>query len=1263
MIVGVFCALMGTVLADDGTTTSSTTTAAPVVRVSIGSGAIGYVLSIAAFILLVSVYGVYYVSRLVRCNMLKDNKIFVPDERMTQRGFVVSRFGTGLKLCTWAFCVWLQTAMLMAVIGHYTDQWPFNLDRPAGSVDWDSFTRVFLSAWVSSICVAVLARVFRGRMESFYLRPSPLSVATYVKFTQVVDSDSMAVQHEEVLRVDPTPARHVDFLLRRYVWVGKEGLFMPGVFFSASGPRGSELEAVHRVGGLSLASVLDRIVAFGRNEVVLTIPNLWRMLGAELLTFFYIYQISVCWLPLYWDYITAGLLLLCIIVASAIIKVVMERRAKLELASLATLHGYVWAKRDSHWTRITSEEIAVGDLVCVSADSVLADCVLISGTALLDESSLSGETMPVSKFFYSRGSGPDLCLSPENVEYRKHYLFAGTAVLQAEGAPAVELPSSVASGALAIVTSIGAATLRGQLIRRLVFGGSVPSPFAAELGVSLSILFGLAMLNFAIINTTYVMSAASILPAIVSIVGLINPLLSVALLGGELRSAKRLKFAGIHTREVHRLTIGGKVNLALLDKTGTITKSGLEFRGVVPANSLRLVECRDRTSQIPSEHSACLAMAHSVARCNGVLVGHQVERRMIEAAARIGWNFETDLRAPVDPFGNVWTVERIFPFSHETMTMSAVVANSLGKRFIVCKGSFEALKPRCVNVSLEISQAAEAYAQEGCFILGIATFELENGAVVDERTETGLDFLGLFLFRNEVKPDSGACIAELLAAGVDCRILTGDSVFTAASVARTVGLISPEARVVIGVVDPRTLLLEWRLADTDSMISEDSLLGDTDAVLCVTGDVYSVLRRAGKLDAFRTRVYARVSPSQKAEIVQMYIDEQDKVVAMCGDGGNDSGALRAAHCGLAINGRAEATLAAPFSTDRESLGAFTLLIRESRAALCTSLASYRFLIVVGIIQTFTKVVLFMQYGGYLSGVASLFIDCVIVPCMLYAISSALPAATLAKSPPEGSLLGPEMILGATWTLVVDFMFLGIAEAVMEGSDWFVPFTTDAPLSDWHTRTTSFEAALMVLFRFWVYIDAGIVYSYGSVHRRSVMRNWRLVVLSIVLFTIVGLLLFVEPPNAFNCAFMVNCSSAENQVATDSWINSILFYYEKIGGTWYGVVDSIEYPTTYRITLAVLFVSMSLVHHIGYKSMILGCVTDWFHRIGWNDGLSCCACCRRRKTIGYTPLDAQATKIDLLNESVLSAAEESPAAEWEMRRTHGQWRAPVENQYN
>ena len=1251
------------------------------VKMSIGLGALGYSLTAVAAVALAALYGVYWVTRLVRCNLLSDNKVYIPEEQMTQRGFVFSRFGLVLKLLTYAFGIWLQVAMLMAIIGQYQDQWPFDLSLPPGAVDWDSFTRVFLSAWTASIVFAVLVRLYRKKMDSFYLRPSSLSVAKYVKLSQVMaDSASghhdISILHQEVLEVKETPIRHVNFLLRSIVWSDKEGMFVSGKFFDHAEPLGSELHQIKKDGGLSNATGLDRSRYFGRNEVVLKVDSLLQMTVSELATFFYMYQISAgCLLSLYWDYITAGLLSLILIVSSAFIKVVLERREKLQLKEIATLHGSVWVSRESHWTKVQSEELVVGDLICLSTESsdtcrdLTVDCVVVSGNAVVDESALTGETMPVQKFTAPSTNCYIRLNDDASVDWKKFSLFAGTRLLQGSGAAETERPSSITEGALAVVTSTGSSTMRGKLIRSLVYGSGVKSAFWAEYTAAMAVLVFLAGINFLIINTAREISLASILPAITSVVSLISPLLSVALLGGEIRSSKRLAALGIHTRDMHKLTIAGRTDIALLDKTGTITKSGLEFRGVIPQGSVRLCECLNNDAPVPLELSACVALAHSVSKCNGELVGHQVELRMVEAASRLGWKLDPDIRAPLDPGGNQWVVEKLFPFSHETMTMSAIVVQkSTGQRLVVCKGSFEALVPRCSSSSVteDMKQAVGIYAQEGCYLLGAGVKYLDAGADAEiasrDKMESDLKFIGLILFRNEVKADSEKCIEELKRAGIDVTMVTGDSVFTACSVARSAGIISSTAKIVIGLIDQKTKLVEWRLADTDSLVSEETVKSDSFCLLAITGEVYELLKLSpDKLELERTKVFARVSPAQKADIVKIFSSSNHTVV-MCGDGANDSLALRVAHAGLAISSmKAEASVAAPFSSNSDSLSALVTLVREARCAMTTSLAAYRFLIAVGLIQTISKTMLYLECGGFLSGVACLFIDCIEVPLMLYCICCAVPSSTLAPSVPEGSLMGPEMIFGVVWTLLTAVLTMGILEGVMQNSFWYYPFISSAPLSAWQERTDSFESSLVVLFRLWLYADVAFVYSYGSVHRQNVMKNWRLLIAVSLIAALIGYLLF-GPVSVPQAAFVVQINEAEALNASSTFLNYFLFYYERVGGVWYGMTDSIEFPLDFRFGIVATFICVSALHHVGFRLGVLGPVGRWFHySLKWWDGS--CACCRRRRLRGYKPLKTQTIKFDALDESILhSADQDSPAAEWELRRTYGRWRAPAEPEY-
>ena len=1235
--------------------------------ISYGADSLGYTLSVVYLVILVSLYGIYWVTRLIRCNNLKDNKVYLPDLQMTQRGFVDSRFGVILQVMTFLFVLWLHVAMLMAIIGHYQNQWPFDLSLDKGSVDWDSFTRVFMSTWVGSIIVAFLGRVFRNRMKSFYLRPCSLSVAKYIKLSQVLTDDlnsekSLRVLHEEVVKVETKPTRHVDYLLNKLSWSDSEGIFS-----TARRLNPADIELIKSQGGLSHEASLAKLNGYGRNEIRISVPSFTSMVREELSTSFFMYQIyGGVLLSLYWDYITAGILCLLLILTSASIKVYLERKERLLLseATATTLRGSVWVRRDGHWTRVTSEELVMGDLICVSDDSfdvckeITADCILVGGSAVVDESSLTGETMPVQKNCFS-------AMSFDDPDHAKSCLFAGTWLLQSSDASETERPGSVANGALAVVIGTGGSTTRGEVIRSLMFGRGTAPALEGEFKVVICILIIIAGINFWVVDVAHELTMASILPAVSSLVGVISPLLTVALVGGEVRAAKRLRTScSIHVKEVNRLTHAGMTDMVLLDKTGTITKSGLEFTGVVPASSLRLSE-----GPVSVELGACLALAHSVTRVNGTLVGHQVELQMVEAALKNGWKFGADMRAPTDAAGNVWEIEKLFPFSHSSMTMSAlVVQRSSNQRVIVCKGSFEALQQGiCTDISEEISRACSMYAQDGYYVLGTcmrlveATETFNVGTLERNELEKGLGFQGFLLFKNEIKPDSGPVIEELKKAGIMVVIVSGDSVFTSTAVARSVGVLPVNSKIVIGVIDPKTKLIEWRLADTDSRISEESLQSsDSNACLCITGEVFDLLKSEGKLELGRTFVFGRMSPAQKAEVVQLYSDT-GRHVLMVGDGANDSIALRTAHSGLALRTITEANVAAPFTTVGESLRCLVTLIQEARCAMTTSLAAYRYLISVGLIQTITKTLLYLQCSGFVSGVASLFTDCILIPVMLFCICSALPEKSLANTAPEGSLLGPEMVLSVIWTVVIGILCIGIAEGVLINADFFVPFVSEAAISSWRQRTDSFESALVVILRLFLFTDIAFVYSYGSVHRRALLTNWRLWLSGLIFLGLVTYLLF-GPVGIPQAAFIVHVNEQAALEAGSTVFNQFLFYYERIGGVWYGVTDSIEFSKNYRIALVAILVLLSIVHHIGFRLAVIGPVTRWFHqRLGWRGGS--CACCRRRRPKGYKPLSIQMSKVDALDESINQASElDSPAAEWELRRTYGRWRAPTEPEY-
>ena len=110
------------------------------------------------------------------------------------------------------------------------------------------------------------------------------------------------------------------------------------------------------------------------------------------------------------------------------------------------------------------------------------------------------------------------------------------------------------------------------------------------------------------------------------------------------------------------------------------------------------------------------------------------------------------------------------------------------------------------------------------------------------------------------------------------------------------------------------------------------------------------------------KVAARFTPTQKEEIV-CALAARGRTVAMCGDGGNDCAALRAAHVGLALADGAEASMVSPFSSTERSIRSALDLLLEGRCALSTSFAGYKFLILQGLTLS-TAGIAGAYYGVY-----------------------------------------------------------------------------------------------------------------------------------------------------------------------------------------------------------------------------------------------------------------------------------------------------------
>ena len=125
-----------------------------------------------------------------------------------------------------------------------------------------------------------------------------------------------------------------------------------------------------------------------------------------------------------------------------------------------------------------------------------------------------------------------------------------------------------------------------------------------------------------------------------------------------------------------------------------------------------------------------------------------------------------------------------------------------------------------------------------------------------------------------------------------------------------------------------------------------------------------------------------MSPDDKANLVELLQDTMETQIGMCGDGANDCGALKQADAGISLS-EAEASIAAPFTSQIQDISCVITLLREGRAALTTTFQAFKFIELYSMVQFFTVTMLYLRAGN-LSDNQYLYIDiAVLVPLCIF----------------------------------------------------------------------------------------------------------------------------------------------------------------------------------------------------------------------------------------------------------------------------------------
>ncbi|KAF9529431.1 P-type ATPase [Crepidotus variabilis] len=616
----------------------------------------------------------------------------------------------------------------------------------------------------------------------------------------------------------------------------------------------------------------QRLTLFSKNEIDIEGKTTIGLLVDEIIHPFYVFQIASVILWTLDDYYYYAFCIALISILSIGTTLIETKKTIARMREMSKLFCQMDVLREGAFRSCDSTELIPGDIVNLSTsnyNTIPADIFLLSGDAIVNESMLTGESVPVSKVPVK--DEDFLRWRDDKAENAKTFLYCGTKAVRIRGSYSLE---GQGRPALGLVARTGFTTTKGALIRSMLFPKPIGFKFYRDSVRFIGVLAGIALLGFSYSAIEFIKMGLPwqtiLIRALDLITVVVPPALPATLSIGTSFSIGRLRKLGIFCISPSRVNVAGKINVCCFDKTGTLTEDGLDILGVrsLERNVHRFGELLEDVHDLPlgkdkATFLHALATCHSLKMVDGETIGDPLDIKMfgftkwtLEEGRVAGTGNIKAKGAVVEQTALVQTVVRppgsaqfrledalkgaskhahflelgvirTFEFVSALRRMSVIVKRLKSSSMeIYVKGAPEVMVDICDKSTFpeDYDDLLSYYTKRGYRVIAIAGKTIENLSWLKaqrmkrEQAESGLKFLGLVIFENRLKPGTAPAIQALRSAHLACRMITGDNPLTAVSVARECGLINQAAHVftpafIRGNSGIATSKLEWSSMD------------------------------------------------------------------------------------------------------------------------------------------------------------------------------------------------------------------------------------------------------------------------------------------------------------------------------------------------------------------------------------------------------------------------------------------------------------------